>query len=64
MKKYRTIYLIEGITDDGKLSYRLYAANKRTAERLAKKQRTAPTMVRKLSKGEHEWIDPEWVERL
>lgn len=64
MKTYRVIYSIEGITDDGELAYRLYAANKRTAERLARKQRTAPTMLRKLSKGEHAYIDPAWVERL
>lgn len=64
MKTYRTIYIIEGITDDGTLAYRLYAANRRTAERLARKQHTAPTMLRKLSKGEHTYVNPEWVERL
>ena len=62
--KYRTIYIVECISDEGTLVYRLYAANRRTAERIARKQATPPTRLCKIAKADHQYIDPMWVERL
>ena len=62
---YRTIYMLESITNDGDLVYRLFAANKRTAEKLKRRHAGAPDpIIRKLSKQERHWVRIEDVERL
>ena len=62
MKKYRTIYMLEGITESGSLHYRLFAANKRAAERIARRQ-SIPATIRKLNKWEHDMVNPSAVQR-
>lgn len=62
MKKFRCIYMIEGITEAGNLVYRLFAANKRVAEKLAR-QHAAPAYIRKLHKYEHDQVNPADVQR-
>lgn len=60
----RKIYMVEAYTDDGELRIRRYAANKRTAERIAKPYGES-AVIRLTSKTtEWAWIDKRDVERL
>ena len=36
MKKFRTIYIVEAITEDGELVMRRFARNKKIAEKIAR----------------------------
>lgn len=62
MKNYRVIYQIEVITEEGQLIARRYARNKRAAEKIARKYNSEESVVRKMQKAEHSWINPAWVE--
>ena len=63
--KHRVVYMLESVTDDGDLVYRLFAANKRTAEKIARNHANSPApVIRKLSKSEQYWINPADVDRL
>lgn len=66
MKRFRVIYSVEEISKDGDLLYRDFAANKKTADWL-KKKNTDPKKnyveIRKLHKCEHMWVNPEDVVR-
>ena len=63
---YRTIYMIEVITEHGDLLARRYAANKKTAERIGKqyKKYTDGIDIRKTRKADWEYINKNWVERM
>lgn len=62
---YRVIYMLESYTESGDLVYRLFAANKRTAEKMIRERKGSPApVIRKLSKSEHCWIAPNAVDRF
>lgn len=58
----RKIYMIEVISAEGDLIARRYAANKRTAEKIAKPYGEYAD-VRSVRKDDWCWIDSRWVER-
>ena len=66
----RVIYMVEvfdenGATADDMLIARRYAANMKTAEKIAKQYKGNEVVIRKTSKnGEWAWINPADVERL
>lgn len=60
--KFRTIYLIEAYTPDGKLVLRTYARNKKVGERILRREAKLDAFMRKLSGFEHAYVMPEWVE--
>ena len=62
MKKFRTIYIVEAITEDGDLVMRRFARNKKIAEKIAKQCKQAEPIIRKTRKDEHNWIATEDVE--
>ena len=62
MKKFRTIYIVEAITNDGELVMRRFARNKKAAEKIARQCKKADSVIRKLQKAEHNFINPEDVE--
>lgn len=62
MKKFRTIYIVEAVTEDGDLVIRRFARNKKTAENIAKQCNQAEPVIRKTRKDEHNWISDEDVE--
>ena len=62
MKKFRTIYIVEAITEDGELVMRRFARNKKIAEKIARQCKKAESVIRKAQKAEHNWINPEDVE--
>ena len=62
MKKFRTIYIVEAITEDGELVMRQFARNKKIAKKIARKCKKAESVIRKAQKAEHNWINPEDVE--
>ena len=62
MEKFRTIYLVEGYEEIGELIFRRFARNKKTAERIANNYPNLGTLVRKLRKCEHQYVDPDTVE--
>ena len=62
MKKFRTIYIVEAITEDGELVMRRFARNKKIAEKIARQCKKAESIIRKARKAEHNWINPEDVE--
>ena len=62
MKKFRTIYIVEAITEDGELAMRRFARNKKIAEKIARQCKKAESVIRKAQKDEHNWINPEDVE--
>ena len=62
MKKFRTIYIVEAITEDGELVMRQFARNKKIAKKIARKCKKAESVIRKAREAEHNWINPEDVE--
>lgn len=65
MKSARIVYMLESITDNGILVYRLFAANKKTAMHVARMHKNCPRPeIRKLSKSERDWINPSDVLRV
>ena len=62
MKKFRTIYIVEAITEDGELVMRRFARNKKIAEKIARQCKKAESVIRKAHKVEHNWINSEDVE--
>ena len=62
MKKFRTIYIVEAITEDGELVMRRFARNKKIAEKIARQCKKAKFVIRKARKDEHNWINMEDVE--
>ena len=66
--RFRVIYLIEVYRDaetaDDMVVARRFAANKRTADRIARKYKDVSVSVRKLHKNERAWVSPLDVERL
>lgn len=62
MKKFRTIYIVEAFTEYGELVMRRFARNKEIAEKIARQCKKAESVIRKASKTEHSWINPEDVE--
>ena len=46
--KFRTIYLIEAYTPDGKLVLRTYARNKKVGERILRREAKLDASMRKL----------------
>ena len=61
MKNFRTIYEVQAFTNNGDLTMRRFARNKRTAEKIAKATKNE-VGIRKLSKVEHQFINIEDVE--
>lgn len=59
----RKIYMIEAFSETGDLLMRRFAANKKTAERIAKPY-GEKAVVRLTQKAEWEWINKADVERL
>ena len=62
MKKFRTIYIVEAITEDGELVMRRFARNKKIAEQIARQRKEVEPEIRKAQKVEHYWINPDDVE--
>ena len=62
MKKFRTIYIVEAITEEGELVMRRFARNKKIAEKIARQCKKAKSVIRKAQKAEHNWIAAEDVE--
>ena len=62
MKKFRTIYIVEAITEDGELVMRRFARNKKIAEKIARQCKEAEPEIRKTQNVEHYWINPDDVE--
>ena len=62
MKKFRTIYIVEAITEGGELVMRRFARNKKIAENIARQCKKAESVIRKAQKVEHNWINSEDVE--
>lgn len=66
MKKFRTIYIVEAITEGGELVIRRFARNKKIAEQIArqcaKQHKEVEPEIRKAQKVEHYWINPDDVE--
>ena len=62
MKSFKTIYMVEGYAEIGLLVMRRFARNKKTAERIANNYPNLETLVRKLRKSEHQFVDPNAVE--
>ena len=62
MKKFRTIYIVEAITEDGELVMRRFARNKKIAEQIARQRKKVEPEIRKAQKVEHYWINPDDVE--
>ena len=62
MKKFRTIYIIEAYAEIGLLVARRFASNKKTAERIANNYPHSQTLVYKLRKSEHQFVNPDIVE--
>lgn len=62
MKKFRTIYMIEGYAEIGLLVVRRFAKKKKTAERIANNYPNLETLVLKLRKNDHQFVDPNFVE--
>lgn len=67
MAKFRVIYDIMALKENGKLVAHYFAANKRTAEEICRTRLASPDLevyVRRLFKDEHYWVNPKDVERL
>ena len=62
MKNFRTIYMVEGYAEVGLLVMRRFARNKKTAERIANNYPNLETLVQKLRKSEHQFVDTVVVE--
>ena len=66
MKKFRTIYIAEAITEDGELVMRRFARDKKIAEQIARQcarqRKEVEPEIRKAQKVEHYWINPDDVE--
>lgn len=62
MKKFRTIYIVEAITEGGELVMRRFARNKKIAEQIARQRKEVEPEIRKTQKVEHYWINPDDVE--
>lgn len=62
MKKFRTIYIVEAITEDGELVMRRFARNKKIAEKIARRCKKAESVIRKAQKVEHNWTNSEDAE--
>ena len=62
MKKFRTIYMVEGYAEIGELVFRRFARNRKTAERIAKNYPDLETLVLKLRKCEQQYVEPDTVE--
>ena len=62
MKKFRTIYIVEAITEDGELVMRRFARNKKIAEQIARQHKEVEPEIRKAQNVEHYWINPDDVE--
>ena len=62
MKKFRTIYIVEAITEEGELVMRRFARNKKISEKIARQCKKAKSVIRKAQKAEHNWIAAEDVE--
>ena len=66
MKKFRTIYIVEAITEGGELVIRRFARNKKIAEQIARQcarqRKKSEVEIRKAQKVEHYWINPDDVE--
>ena len=62
MKKFRTIYIVEAINEDGELVMRRFARNKKIAEKIARQCKKSESVIRKAQKAEHNWINLEDVE--
>ena len=62
MKKFRTIYIVEAITEEGELVMRRFARNKKIAEKIARQCKKAESVIIKAQKDEHRWINPEDVD--
>lgn len=62
MKKFRTIYMVEGYAEIGELVFRRFARNRKTAERIANNYPDLETLVLKLRKCEHKYVEPDTVE--
>lgn len=67
MAKFRVIYDIMALKENGKLVAHYFAANKKTAEKIRRTRLASPDLevyVRRLFKDEHYWVNPKDVERL
>lgn len=67
MAKFRVIYDIMALKENGKLVAHYFAANKKTVEKIRRTRLASPDLevfVRRLSKDEHYWVNPKDVERL
>ena len=62
MKKFRTIYIVEACMENGELVTRRFARNRKTAERIANNYPNLETLVRKLRKCEHQYVEPNTIE--
>ena len=66
MKKFRTIYIVEAIAEDGELVMRRFARNKKISEQIARQcarqRKEVEPEIRKTQKVEHYWINPDDVE--
>lgn len=62
---FRKIFMVEVYSNEGDLVERRYAANMRTAERIARenKEHKDGIIIRLLGKDEHDFVNPDWVER-
>lgn len=59
----RKIFAVTAYTTDGEFLMQKYAANKRTAEKIAKPYHDH-AVIREMPKPEWYFIDHSWVERL
>ena len=62
MKKYRTIYIVEVITEDGELVMRRFIRNKKIAEKIARRYKKSEVAISKVPHFEYKWINLEDVE--
>lgn len=62
MKKFRTIYIVEVITQDGELVMRRFTRNKKIAEKIARQYKKSEVVISNVPKFEHKWINLEDVE--
>ena len=64
MNRYRTIYAVEAVTEDGQLRVRRFARNRRAAEKIAKqlKPQHRYVHINYIPRDCRYLINPEWVE--
>lgn len=61
---FRTIYEVFGLTEDGEVIFRLFARNKRTAERIRRKHigRAEYIYIELVPKFDHRFLSPFYVD--